>query len=352
MDTAKEIRKGEELNWKTLESYLRTAIPELSGDMKVAQFHGGHANLTYLISFGDTELVLRRPPFGKIAPGAHDMKREYRVLSKLYKHYPRAPRAYHLCEDESIIGSKFVVIERCRGVVVRTKVLDCFKSFDNVEERLIDSMVKAQAELHLVDYKAADLENLGKPAGFLERQIRGWSKRWELSKTEDSEAMTQVQKILQAEIPQSTRTSIIHNDIKPDNCQFQPNNPDEITSIFDWDMCTLGDPLTDFASTLSYYPDKKFEALLEKETGNHGAVRLIGNFPPREFLIEKYQEYTGFSLDQFAWYQAFAYWKGAVISQQLYKRYTDGDTKDKRMANFGAAREVMAKYALEILEKK
>ena len=137
MDTAKEIRKGEALNWEALEPYLRTAIPELSGEMKVAQFHGGHANLTYLLSFGDKELVLRRPPFGKIAPGAHDMKREYRVLSKLYKHYPRAPRAYHLCEDESIIGSKFVVIERCRGVIVRTEVLDCFKSFDKAEDCLL-----------------------------------------------------------------------------------------------------------------------------------------------------------------------------------------------------------------------
>ena len=352
MDKAKEIRKGEALNWEELEPYLRTAIPELSGKMKVAQFHGGHANLTYLLSFGDTELVLRRPPFGKIAPGAHDMKREYRVLSKLYKHYPRAPRAYHLCEDESIIGAKFVVIERRRGVIVRTEILDCFKSFDNVEERLIDSMVKAQAELHLVDYKAADLERLGKPIGFLERQIRGWGKRWELSKTEDSDAMNQVQKILQAEIPKSTRTSIIHNDIKPDNCQFQPDNPDEITSIFDWDMCTLGDPLTDFASTLSYYPDKEFELLLIKETGNKGTVRLIGDFPPQQFLIDKYQEYTGFSLDQFEWYRAFAYWKGAVISEQLYKRFADGDTTDPRMAAFGAVREVMAKYALEILEKK
>lgn len=351
MDTAKEIRKGEALNWEALEPYLRTAIPELSGNMSVAQFHGGHANLTYLLSFGDTELVLRRPPFGKIAPGAHDMKREYRVLSKLYKHYSRAPRAYHLCEDESIIGAKFVVIERCRGVILRTEMLDCFKFFNNAGERVIDAMIKAQAALHLVDYKAAGLEKLGRPEGFLERQIRGWSKRWEFAKTKEVDAMTQVQKILQAEIPQSSIISIVHNDIKPDNCQFQPNNPDEVTSIFDWDMCTLGDPLTDFASTLSYYPDEEFEKFLIEKTGSKGAVRLIGDFPPQQFLIDKYQEYTGFSLDQLSWYRAFAFWKGAVILQQLYKRYADGDTKDPRMAGFGQTMEVMAKYTLNILEK-
>ena len=177
-------------------------------------------------------------------------------------------------------------------------------------------------------YKAADLENLGKPAGFLERQIRGWSKRWELSKTSESDSMNQVQKILQAEIPQSARISIVHNDIKPDNCQFQPNNPDEVTAIFDWDMCTLGDPLTDFASTLSYYPDEKFEKYLMKELGNKGTVRLVGNFPPQQFLIDKYQEYTGFSLDQFEWYRAFAYWKGACL---LYTSPSPRDATLSRM---------------------
>ena len=342
MDTAKEVRNGEALNWKALEPYLRKAIPELSGEMSVAQFHGGHANLTYLISFGETELVLRRPPFGKIAPGAHDMKREYRVLSKLYKHYPRAPRAYHLCEDESIVGSKFVVIERRRGVIVRTEVLDCFKSFENVEERLIDSMVKAQAELHLVDYKAAGLEQLGKPAGFLERQIRGWSKRWELSKTKETPAMTQVQKILQTEIPQTNRISIIHNDIKPDNCQFQPDNPDEITAIFDWDMTTLGDPLVDIGSTLGYWHEPYFDSY-------NMPVSLSKDFPPKKFLIDKYAEFTGFSMERIDWYHAFAYVKGAVITAQLYQRFVNGKSTDKRMAKFGAVADVFGKFAKKIL---
>lgn len=344
MDQAKDIRKGESLDWKKLEPYLRTYIPELQGKMSVAQFHGGHANLTYLVKFGDTELVVRRPPFGKIAPGAHDMKREYRVLSKLYKHFPRAPRAYHLCEDESIIGARFVVLERRTGVVVRTEVIDCFKPFEKVEERLVNAMVKALAELHLVDYAAADLSKLGRPDGFVERQLAGWGQRWELSKSAESEHMDAVLELLQSHIPKPQSSSIIHNDIKLDNCQFQPDNPDEVTSFFDWDMCTLGDPLVDFGTTLSYYPDPR------KLQIENLPVQLKGNFPPKSFLIEKYQAYTGFSMEQMNWYEAFANWKGAVVAQQLYKRYLDGETKDQRMAGFGRTVEAMALLAREILE--
>ena len=204
MDQAKEVRKGEALDWAKLEPYLRTHIPELSGEMSVAQFHGGHANLTYLLTFGDTELVLRRPPFGKIAPGAHDMKREYKVLSKLYKHFLPAPRAYHLCEEESIIGAKFVVLERKHGVVVRYQLLDCFKLFEHAEDRITEAMIKAQAALHLIDYEAADLSRLGRPEGFLKRQLGGWAKRWELSKTEESGDMDAILQWLQQDL------SLIH----------------------------------------------------------------------------------------------------------------------------------------------
>jgi len=346
MDLAKEVRKGEALDWPVLETYLRAQLPELEGKMFVSQFHGGHANLTYLLNFGDTELVLRRPPFGKIAPGAHDMKREYRVLSKLYKHFPPAPRAYHLCEDEDIIGAKFVVIERKRGVVVRYKLLDCFKPFDNAETRITEAMIKAQAALHLVDYEKADLSRLGRPAGFLERQLKGWSKRWELAKTDDSKDMDAILAWLLKDIPITQRVSIIHNDIKPDNCQFQPDNPDKVTAIFDWDMCTLGDPLVDFASTLSYWPDERFDRTKYPEL----PVTLQGNFPNKAFLIDLYQEHTGFDLSRLAWYEVFAFWKGAVIAQQLYKRYVDGDSKDERMRLFGISAKAMVDVVWGIID--
>lgn len=347
MDTAKEVRNGEHLDWDKLEQHLRTELPELKGEMKVAQFHGGHANLTYLLTFGETELVLRRPPFGKIAPGAHDMKREYRVLSKLYTHFSPAPRAYHLCEEEDIIGAKFVVIERKKGVVVRYKLLDCFKEFEHAERRITEAMIQAQAALHLVDYQAADLSNLGRPEGFLERQLNGWAKRWELSKTEDNKEMDSILAWLQKDIPTSQRVSIIHNDIKPDNCQFQPDNPDLVTAIFDWDMCTLGDPLVDFASTLSYWPDQRFDRHKFPEL----PVTLAGNFPPKSFLIDRYQAHTKFDLSRLSWYEVFAFWKGSVIAQQLYKRYVDGQTKDPRMKLFGISAKAMVDVVWQIIER-
>ena len=347
MDSAKEIRKGEALDWDKLEGYLSTQLPELKGKMEIAQFHGGHANLTYLLTFGDTELVLRRPPFGKIAPGAHDMKREYKVLSKLYKHFAPAPRAYHLCEEESVIGAKFVVIERKRGVIVRYKLLDCFKEMENAEARIADAMIRAQAELHLVDYEKADLSNLGRPVGFLERQLGGWSKRWNMSKTEESQAMDDILLWLQSSVPTTQHVSIIHNDIKPDNCQFQPDNPDLVTAIFDWDMCTLGDPLIDFASTLSYWPDDRIDPTKYPDL----PVTLQGNFPHKQFLIDKYQEYTAFDLSRLPWYEVFAYWKGAVIAQQLYKRYVDGQTTDERMKKFGISAKALVDLAQIIIKE-
>jgi len=342
MDKAKEVRPGEELNWKKLSDYLTDTIPECQGEMEVLQFHGGHANLTYLLKFGSNEFVLRRPPFGKIAPGAHDMKREYRVLSKLYKVFPQAPRAFHYCEDVDVIGAPFVVIERRKGVLVRYDIPEFFKDFDNIEERLATALVKAEAALHTVDVDAADLTKLGRPDGFLQRQLDGWAKRWELSKIEDNTQMTEVHHILSSQIPTPQAVSIVHNDIKFDNCQFQIDDPDNVTSIFDWDMTTLGDPLADFGVTLSYWPDKgqsKFSNM---------PVTLKGDFPDKNFLIDKYQEFSGYNLDRISWYESLAYWKGAVIAQQLYKRFVNGATKDKRMENFGNSAKALSEISLDL----
>jgi len=346
LDQAREIRTGEELDWKTIEEYLRQQLPELDGAMNVMQFHGGHANLTYLLTFGTKELILRRPPFGKIAPGAHDMKREYKVLSKLYKFFTPAPRAYHLCEDENVIGSKFVVIERRNGIVVRTKIPEIFKKFENVEERLTTAMVKALADLHNVNVEKADLTKLGRPEGYIERQLSsGWKQRWDLVKTGNVPTMDKTFDILNKEIPIPQAVSIVHNDVKFDNCQFQPDNPDVVSSIFDWDMTTLGDPLSDLGMSLSYWPEerlKKFKDL---------PVMLKGNFPSKDFIINKYQEYSGFDVSNIKWYESLSYWKGAVIAQQLYKRYLDGDSTDKRMMKFGDSAKALAQISFEFAEE-
>jgi aminoglycoside phosphotransferase (APT) family kinase protein len=342
IDSPQEVRDGEVLDWAALEQYLKEHLDDLVGDMTVGQFHGGHANLTYLVSFGDRDLIVRRPPFGKIAPGAHDMKREYRVLSKLNAHFSAAPQAYLLCEDDSVIGSKFVVMERRVGVVIRTKVLDCFSEFENIEQRLTTALIEVESDLHKVDYKKAGLEKLGRPEGFVERQLQGWGQRWHLSKTTENPAMDEVLSRLQSSIPTSQAATIVHNDIKLDNCQFQADDPDRVTSIFDWDMCTLGDPLIDFGTTLSYWPEPFFD-------GVEKPIMLHGNFPNKDFLIDLYASRTGFDMDRIRWYEAFAYWKGAVIGQQLYERYLKGASTDDRMKKFEKAPSLFTDYALSIV---
>lgn len=342
MDKAKHVRAGEELNWENLESYLRNVLPDLSGKMEVAQFHGGHANLTYLVQFGQQEFIIRRPPFGKIAPGAHDMKREYRVLSKLYKVYDRAPRAYYLCEDEEIIGARFVVIERRKGVVVRYELPEVFRGIDNVETRLTDALIKALAELHKVDVEAADLTKLGRPEGFIQRQLDGWHQRWQLVEIEKNTDMQETFEILSQDVPDPQAVSIVHNDIKFDNCQFQADNPDLVTSIFDWDMTTLGDPLADLGMSLSYWPDERLKQF------KNLPVALKGDFPDKKYIIEKYRDYSGFDLSRISWYESLSYWKGAVIAQQLYKRFVDGATKDQRMKGFGESAKALAMLARDI----
>ncbi len=337
------IRPGEELAWPRLETYLRKEMPGLSGDFTVAQFHGGHANLTYLLRFGAQELVLRRPPFGKIAPGAHDMRREFRVLHGLNPFFAPAPRAHLLCTDPAIIGSDFVVMERREGVVVRTKLPHCFAGVAAVEKRLTDALMRVVADLHLVNTDTPALRELGKPAGFAARQLAGWTKRWHLAKLAENEDINFLTDALRKDIPLAQRVSIVHGDLKFDNCQFQPDNPDLVTAVFDWDMATLGDPLVDLAGLLSFWPD---ERLNQEDL----PVQLLGgDWPDKAYLRKQYASYSGLDLSRMPWYEAFSCLKTAVIVQQLYTRYAAGATKDVRMEKFGTAARAFARLGRIIL---
>ncbi len=344
MDQADHIRASEELNWQNLEDYLLKQIPDLIPKMKVLQFHGGHANLSYLLMFGAKEFVLRRPPFGKIAPRAHDMNREFGILSKIHKHYPRAPKAIHFCDIVDIIGSEFLIMERRQGIVIRYQVPDSFKSFPNIEKRLTNALIEAQTDLHKIDISQDQLQLLGKPNGFLARQIKGWKKRWELSnKTEDREVSEFISE-LEKQLPENRNVSIIHNDFKFDNCQFVESNPDMVSSVFDWDMSTLGDPLFDFASSLVYWRDEYFGDKLD-------SMLLKGDFPHKQELKDNYQNATNYNLDGLSWYEALAYWKSSIIAKQLYVRYQNGESKDNRMEKFDYISKAFTDKALELFKK-
>jgi len=320
------IRPGEALDWPKLESYLRATLPEVSGNFSVSQFHGGHANLTYLIRFGEEELVLRRPPFGKIAPGAHDMQREFKVLNGLAPSFAPAPAPKCLCTDHDVIGSDFIVMERRTGVVIRKTLPASFNDDMPTKKQLTDALTEATADLHLVDVAAAGLSDLGKPQGFAARQLKGWTKRWQLAKTSENADMDFLAEALTKDIPEPQRVSIVHGDLKFDNCQFQPGAPDRVTSIFDWDMATIGDPLVDLANLLVYWPDPAAPLQL-----------LTGEWPHPDRIRQRYAERTGLDLSRMAWYEAFTSLKTAVILQQLYARYVAGATKDERMKHMGVA---------------
>lgn len=320
----------------------------MRGPLSVLQFPNGSANLTYLLQIGDTELVLRRPPMGEIAPGAHDMKREYKVLSRLWRQFDRAPRAYAFCDDPSVLGADFFVMERRRGEVVRETMPPGLGAHADAGRRVSLALVDAMADLHTLDPAACELSDLGRPEGFVERQVSGWAKRWELSKFEDSPAeMDRIHARLVAHRPPLSRVSIVHNDLKLDNCQLDPANPDRVVSIFDWDMTTLGDPLIDLGTLLNYWPDPTDSAATSR--GTRPGLAKMG-LPTRAEIVARYASRTGTDVARVAWWEAFALWKTVVVVQQLHRRWVRGESTDPRMAHIADRIPSMVAAARTVLD--
>ncbi len=330
------VREGEDLDWAGIEAYLRRNLPgelELAGPFEVMQFPNGAANLTYLIRFGEFELVLRRPPFGQLAPGAHDMKREYKVLSRLWRLFDRAPRAYLFCEDPTIAGADFFVMERRRGEVVRGVIPEAMRQHADIGRRIGTALVESIADFHLLDPVKCDLADLGRPDGFVERQVKGWKKRWDLvADAKHDPAMSAVHARLESAIPAPQRVSLVHNDLKLDNCMFDPADPDRVIAFFDWDMTTLGDPLIDLGTLLNYWPDPSD---VDGSRGGHPGLEGM-RLPTRAEVKKIYAERTGLELSSAGWYESFALWKTATVLQQLHHRWAMGDSTDERMRTIAA----------------
>jgi aminoglycoside phosphotransferase (APT) family kinase protein len=328
------VRPGERLDWVALEAWLSPRIaavmPTARGPLEVLQFPNGSANLTYLLRVGPHELVLRRPPMGQLAPGAHDMKREFRVLSRLWRHFDRAPRAYLFSDDPAVVGADFFVMERRRGEVVRGAVPPSMRSHQDVGRRIACALVDAMVDLHALDPTACDLADLGRPDGFVERQLSGWARRWELARPEDPPPlMEELHRRLVRRMPAPARASIVHNDLKLDNCQFDPANPDRVTSIFDWDMTTLGDPLVDLGTLLNYWPDPADPETAQRAS-QPGLTQM--GLPSRAEIIARYAARSGADVSAARWWEAFALWKTVVVVQQLHRRWVRGESTDPRMA--------------------
>ncbi|MCP5371347.1 MAG: phosphotransferase family protein [Hyphomicrobiales bacterium] len=328
-----DVRPDEQLDTSRLEPFLRANLEGAEGPLAVAQFGGGHANLTYLLRFGEREFVLRRPPLGPVAPSAHDMRREHRVLSRLYAAYPLAPRSFLFCDDPALIGAEFHVLERRRGIVIRDTFPPPFDGKPDLNRRIGLMLVDALADLHLVDPAAVDLADLGRPEGFVQRQLDGWTKRWHAAKDRDLPEMDRLVGWLGGGVPDSGRVSLLHNDFKLDNVLVDAADPAIPVAVLDWDMCTTGDPLMDLGSMLSYWnnadDDPEWLEVSAMPTWHAG-------FPDRDEVIARYAGRTGFPVDRVDWYFAFGTFKLAVIIQQIYIRYLRGQTQDERFARFGA----------------
>ncbi|WP_280424715.1 phosphotransferase family protein [Nocardia carnea] len=343
-----DVRPGDELDWVKLENYLRDVLDEEQRPgMQVKQFPHGSANLTYLVQLGDRRLVVRRPPHGTLAAGAHDMHREYRVLSKLWRSYPRAPQGLAFCDDTDVVGAPFLVIEYRTGAVIRTQFPSPMQSVPDVGHHISAAFVDAMADLHMVDPTACDLGDLGRPEGFVDRQLRGWTKRWNACRPGDADpTMDEVAALLSIDPPVPGRVSLVHSDLKLDNCQFAPDDPTRVRSVFDWDMTTLGDPLIDVGTALAYWPEHgaEGEAARALWPGQEG----LGLWT-RAQVRQRYADLTGLDVHRIGWYEAFGSWKNAIALQQLANRALHGHTTDARLAAYADVVPIAAAHAVRLL---
>ncbi|MFJ4397276.1 phosphotransferase family protein [Pseudomonas sp. NPDC089396] len=348
-DQSTQVRPGEELDAAVIDPYLKAHIPGLAGTPNISQFPGGASNLTYLVAYPDREFVLRRPPFGQKAKSAHDMGREFRILNQLNEGFPYCPKAYVHCTDEALIGGEFYVMERVNGIILRSDIpaelgLDATRT-----EALCKSFIDRLVELHQVDYNACGLADLGKPEGYVQRQIEGWTSRYEKALTPDAPRWEHVIAWLRDKMPADhPRPGIVHNDYRFDNVILDSDNPMRIIGVLDWEMATIGDPLMDLGNSLAYWIEASDPApmqLMRRQPSN-----APGMLTRRQF-VDYYAERAGIRLDNFDYYYCYGLFRLAGIVQQIYYRFYHGQTQDKRFAQFIEMNRLLEQTSLQVIAK-
>jgi len=349
-DTAR-VRAGEELNLGSLAGYLRGKIQGVEGGITVEQFPAGHSNLTYLLRTNQDgcEYVLRRGPLGPVALKAHDMTREFRLLETVHPNFPEAPAPFLLCEDTAVLGSVFFIMERRRGIILRDEVPPRLAALPDYQQLISEAFIDCFARLHSIDVFKTGLIALGKPEGFVARQVRGWADRWNRAVTEDMPKsrmakMEQVTLWLADRIPLSPAPTLVHNDYKLDNVMLRSESEPWVEAVLDWEMTTVGDPLTDVGLALCYWawaPHLNSEAVpaLTSQSGWH----------TRDQFIQRYAQKTGRDLSHIGYYEVFGMFKLAVILQQIYYRFRQGQTSDRRFQDFGNRVEALIELASRTL---
>lgn len=352
------VRPGEEIDVASLAAFLSSELRLDTAEINVEQFPAGSSNLTYLVHVGGTEYVLRRPPFGNTVKSAHDMHREFDVLSKLSKFYPPAPKPLLFASDESIIGSEFYLMERREGLIIRgnipgthtlgvpplggkpanneppkggTSSSDGLETSQDFRLKVARSFIQNLADLHSLDYAKAGLENLGRAEGYNRRQVEGWTKRYFAAKTDEHTELESAITWLNANIPPESGASLIHNDYKFDNVMLDPADLTRVTAVLDWEMVTLGDPLMDLGTTLGYWMSADAGEEMMGATFN---PRVLMENISRRDLVDMYAQAVGREIPDIIFYYTYGTFKIAAICQQIYARYVKGFTKDPRFAGF------------------
>lgn len=342
-------REGEELDAAVIDPYLKAHIPGLQGQPRISQFPGGASNLTYLLQYDNQELVLRRPPFGHKAKSAHDMGREFRILNRLNAGFPYCPKAYLHCTDEALIGSEFYVMQRVDGIILRAELPEGMTLDESQARALCLSFIDKLVELHNVDYDACGLADLGKPEGYVKRQIEGWSDRYEKAMTPDAPGWEVARAWLRDKMPADHhKPGIVHNDYRFDNVILDRDNPIRIIGVLDWELTTIGDPLMDLGNTLAYWIEADDPApiqLLRRQPSH-----LPGMLSRSEF-VEYYADRAGIRIDNFDFYYCYGLFRTAGIVQQIYYRYFHGQTKDKRFAQFIGMNKLLEQMCLQVIAR-
>lgn len=347
LDQPRAVRGEDALDLPRIDAFLREHIPGLTGTAQVAQFPGGASNLTYLISYGPRELVLRRPPPGAKAGSAHDMLREARVMAALKPHYPWVPEILATCAASAPGGHEFYVMERLRGSILRRELPAELGLDASGVRTLCMHFIERLVALHQVDATRPELASIGKGEGYIARQVSGWSGRWRKALTEGCDACTDVLAWLAAKQPARDNAScVIHNDYRFDNVVLDPDDPLQIIGVLDWEMATIGDPLMDLGGSLAYWVQADDDAVFR--SFRRQPTHVPGMLTRRE-VVECYARCSGLDVGHFDFYEVFGLFRLMVIIQQIHRRYLLGQTRNPQFAGFGKAARYMGARCRRIM---
>lgn len=355
MEEARTVRDEDAFDVTAVDRWLRERAPDALGASDMAeppliqQFSGGASNLTFLLSYPEHELILRRPPVGAKAASAHDMAREYRIQSALAPVYPYVPKMIALCDDHAVIGSDFYVMERVAGTILRSRIPPGLRLDAESTRQLCRSAVDRLIELHRIEPRAAGLQDMDRGEGYVRRQVDGWSERYQAARTWNVPSFERIMRWLDERAPDDVSHKILHNDFRLDNLVLAPGEPQRIVGVLDWEMATVGDPLMDLGGALAYWvqadDDRAMRALRRQPTHAPGMLS-------RREVVEYYGERTGFAIDDWVFYEVFGLFRLATIIQQIYKRYHLRQTRNRAFRHYWLAVRYLDRRCLGIIRQR